>query len=724
MIKIYFTSFLRNYLRLIFFLPYYFSVIKLLKTLFTPWKNLTEKPKRPGFHPGEILSAAAFNLISSCIGLWVRLSTLLAYVFLQILVILLFPVFFALHILFLPIYLIREAFYPRSKKIKDLRKRFISQRALRKENIKKVEKWFEIFFKKQHHLHNHSLIEKIFQAQPIGLDWDTGYTPNLDKFCLDMTSAQYQQNLTEIVDRDKELKDLQEKLTKIRGANVILRGPTGVGKHTIIDALSKLIYTHKSHSLLTGSRLLKMNLDLVLSSSKDKIQRRNLLDQLLSEAEKAGNIILFIDNLAYHLLDKNLNLISILQKYLNSSRLHIITICNEYQYASLQNAYPQLEKIFSVIPVKEISDSQTLQILLEKIFYYEQKYKIIFAYETLKKIISYSNLYPADLHNPEKAFKMIEEYIAYLSSIGARKATPENLEEFISKRTDIPIKITKNIKKTLSQLDQLLQRQILYQKQAVEDIATAIKRAFLNFENRKRPLASFLLLGPTGVGKTHTAKTLAHIFFGSVKDMLRLDMQSIPSASYLLGEPAVGIPSELQIITEKHKFGVLLLDEFEKAPPDVQQVFLSILDEGYVKTAYGKTLDFRFYFILATSNAASEIIAQLKTKSEIIDYLIKKKIFAPELINRFDDIIIYQPLPLEVLITIAKEKTKKILKYYQDKYKLNQIDLRINWEKLIKESEYKRFGAREVDRIIRKKIEPYLIDSIIGNLDTINQNRV
>ena len=724
MIKFYFASFFKNYFRLISFIPYYFSVIKLLKTLFTPWKKITEKPKKPGFHPKEILSAAAFNLISSCIGLSVRLSTLLAYIFVQIAVILLFPIFFLLHTLFFPVYLIKESLYSRSKRINHIKKRFISQRALKKENTEKVKKWFEVFFKKQHHLHNHSFIEKFFQLQPIGLNWDTGYTPNLDRFCLDMTSAQYQKNLTEIVDRDQELKNLQEKLIKIRGANVILRGPTGVGKHTIIDGLSKLIYTHKSHPLLTGSRILKMNLDFVLSTRKDKIERRNLLDNLLSEAEQAGNIILFIDNLAYYLLIKDLNLISILQNYLNSSRLHIISICNEYQYASLQNAYPQLEKIFSIIPVKEISDSQTLQILLEKIFYYEQKYKIIFTYESLEKIILYSDLYPADLHNPEKTFKMIEEYIAYLASIEADKATPKNLEEFISKNTDIPLKITKNIRKTLSQLDQLLQKEILYQKQAVENISTAIKRAFLNFENRKKPLASFLLLGPTGVGKTHTAKTLSHIFFGSVKNMLRLDMQSIPSASYLLGEPAAGIASELQMLTEKHKFGVLLLDEFEKASKDVQQIFLSILDEGYVKTAYGKHLDFRFYFILATSNAASEIITQFRTKPQIIEYLIKNKIFAPELINRFDDVIIYNPLPLEALITIAEDKTKQILKYYQDKYKLDHIDLKINWERLIKNSEYKRFGAREVDRIIRKTIEPYIINSIIENLDAINQNRI
>lgn len=296
--------------------------------------------------------------------------------------------------------------------------------------------------------------------------------------------------------------------------------------------------------------------------------------------------------------------------------------------------------------------------------------------------------------------------------------------EVLERKTKMPLgAVTETEQKKLLNLEELLHKRVIDQEEAIRGIADAIKRARSGIRNQKRPIGSFLFLGPTGVGKTETSKALAAVYFGNEEAMVRFDMtefQDEDSISRLIGSFEKNESGILASRVRTSPYGVVLLDEFEKSHLKVKNLFLQILDEGLFSDYLGERVNMRNTIIIATSNAGSQLIWELTEKGanvtelerQIVAYVQKERILSPELINRFDAVIIFRPLSMEMLKEIAKIMLGRLV----SRLKSQNISLKITdelVEAVAKGGYDPAFGARPMQRFIQDKIEKVIAEKII-----------
>lgn len=704
------------------FLPYYFSVIQLLKTLFKPWKRIVFKKSKVGFSLKEWLEIGFANLVSCTIGFIMRFSLLCFYLIFQLIYLFFLPLIFLIFIIILPfLYLISLFQKTEEEKKQSLKKVFIENHCLKEENLKKVEEWFEIYWQLWVQKKNFFELKNLFSIPPLARDWSAGYTPNLDQYGEELTrNISYFKTL---IDREKEISQIEQILSKTQQANVIIVGEEGVGKHTIVEALAKRIYEGQSNPILAYRRLFKIDIEKIIAQTTDFIKRENLLKEIFKEAEMAGNVILFIDNFERYVGGKGqeIDFSIIIGEFAKSSHLQFIGVTTPFFYQKFIYPNERIYPLFEKVDVYEISKEEAEKILLEKAFEFEKRFKVSIFYETIKEIIEKSQFFITDIPFPEKAIVLLDEAFAVAKQNKIVKITPSMIDQLISQKTHIPVIIDEILKNKLLNLEKYLQEKIVFQQEAIQNLASTIRRSFVIFSKRKKPLASFLFLGPTGVGKTQTAKALTEVFFGSEKYLLRFDMsfyQQKSDIDKLLGSITSGEPGILAQAIRQHPYGVLLLDEIEKADPDLLNIFLTLLDEGYLTDGFGKKIDCKNLIIIATSNAGSDLIFEkgenLDSKT-FINFLISQKIFTPEFLNRFDGIVVYRPLSKQAIKEIAKKIINQII---EDVRKIHKIEIKIDEEfidKICEKGYDPQFGARNLERIIRQEIEDKISRLILSS---------
>jgi len=728
-LQYYWTS-LHNFgeaiINIFIFLPYFFSVSTLLKTLFHPWKNLIVKKTFVGFSFSDLFNRFAFNFISSSIGVIMRLSIIIFYFIFQTLFMVALPFIALSFFLLAPLFYLLSLFQKTAEQRMDAsRKEFIETHLLNVENHEKVEKWFEDYSKNHFKKVIWWKLQNLMSYPPLARDWAVGYTPFLDQYAINLATSSYLHHIKNIVDREKEIIEIEQILSKSVENNVIIIGEEGVGKHTIIDALAKKIYLGKTNSLLMYRRILKLNMEKVLNEFIDQKQRENFFEDLLKEAEQAKNIILFIDN-----IDRYINLAPSLEKYAKSSSIQIIGTTTPFSFQNFIFSNDKINRIFNKVDVYEISKNEAENILLDAVYYFESLYDVYIPYETIKEIVEKSEFYLTSIPFPEKAVDLLDTACVYAkerrvtngSKTIPTTITPEMINIVLTEKTHIPTTITKQMKEKLLNLETLLLSRIVQQDVAIKKLSSALRRSFLLIGKRKKPLASFLFLGQTGVGKTETAKAIAETFFSDdnlteKKYLLRFDMSEFQSKydiPKLIGDNEH--PGLLTSTIRKQSYGVLLLDEIEKADKDLINIFLTIIDEGYFIDGMGKKIDCKNLIIIATSNAGSDILySQISPISPIslIDRLIEKKIFSPEFLNRFDGVIPFESLNQESLKVLAKKIIEKIsidvLKLYKVKMAVSEKTI----DYVSKKGFDPRFGARNLERTIRDEIEDKLAKLIL-----------
>lgn len=713
------NSFFEGIFNFFLFFPYFFSVPVLFTTFFKPWKNLVGKKTGVGFSVEEWFNKLSFNVISRLMGFTMRFSILIFFLILETVYIILLPFIILIFFTLLPFIYLATRFVKSQEEQKELhKKRFLNEHSITPATEQAVNEWFDSYYEKVQQQKKWWTFNNLFSIPPLARDWAYGYTPVLDQYVEDLTNVGVQSKIQNAVGREDEISSIEQALIKNVEGNIVLVGEEGVGKHAILDALSKRIYEGRSNNLLAYKRILKLNAEKILSEQTDQKQREIFLEELLREASEASNIILTIENLdRYVITTKDRVDISVpLEKFAKTSKLHIIGTSTPNLYQKFIFPNEQIARIFTKINIKEISKTDAVQVLLNLVLDIEMKNKVLIPYETVINAVEKSDYYITDVPFPEKAIDLLDSACIYAVQKEKKETrsdrvivSPDDIDAVISQETQVPTKLNDDLKKKLLNIKINLSSVILHQPEAVDAIEKTIQSSFVLLGKRKKPLASFLFLGPTGVGKTETAKALASLFFGDEKHLIRLDMSSYQQKSdipQLIGSMEKQVPGLMTEQVRELPYGVLLLDEIEKAHKDLINIFLTLLDEGYFIDGYGKRVDCRHLMVVATSNAASnELFKSRITHSQLMDFLIEGRHFSPEFLNRFDGVIAYQTLNQDALFDLGR----KILKDNTDKlYKLHKIQVNVRDQtlrNLISKAYKPEFGARNLQREINAELE-------------------
>ena len=575
------------------------------------------------------------------------------------------------------------------------------------------------------------LEENLDRISPIGKYWQYAYTVHLDRYSVDLTQwdpTEYKN--VELVGRKEEMEVIKLVLERPDQNSVIVTGHAGSGRATIIHYLARLIRERKIETFLEKKRMVLFDLGRAISDSVNNGRNvDNFLHYIFQEVAYAGNVILVIENLENY-LGKEGNILhpdisAVLGDYLPLPTFQILATSTPKEYHRLIEKHENVMKYFEIVEIREPTEKETLDILVHSLEYLEKK-RVVFPQKTLQAIITDSTRYSWHFPLPKRALDLVSEIIIFWEKSPDYFITHEKVEEFLSLKTGVPMGEIKSAEKEkLLNLEELLHKRVVSQDEAIKQVAQAMRRSRSGVSDSKRPVGSFLFLGPTGVGKTETAKALAEIYFGSEEHMIRLDMSEFQNASSvdrLIGSSQLNQQGRLTNLIKDHPFSLLLLDELEKAYPPLLDLFLQILDEGFITDAFGEKINFRNMIIIATSNAGAPLIKQFveagegpeKIKTRLLDFVIEKNVFRVEFLNRFDGVIFFRPLKDNEV----KSVTNLILQKFSRRLsKEKNIEISFNEEaveKIISAGYNQLFGARSINRYVEDKVEDLVAKAIIS----------
>ena len=632
-------------------------------------------------------------------------------------------------------------------------------------------------------------------------------TPTLNQYGTDLTKSASLGKLDPVIGRKNEIERVIQILSRRTKNNPCLIGEPGVGKTAVVEGLAEKIVQGDVPEILKDKRVVTIDLSSMIAGAKYRGDFEERIKKALNEVKKAGDVILFIDEI--HTIvgagsaEGAIDAANILKPLLARGEIQLIgaTTLNEYRKYIEKDA--ALERRFSPVTVNEPSEKDTIKILKGIRDKYEAHHGVKITDEAIEAAVKMSIRYINDRFLPDKAIDLIDEAAsrAKLKSYTepdvlkqleekieevekdkeeavriqkfekaaslrdkqkelkekyekeqkkwknknnkeVTNITEENIAEVIANWTGIPAKkITEDENIRLKNLEKNLHERVIGQDEAVEAVAKAIRRGRVGLKDPKRPIGSFLFLGPTGVGKTELSKALAESLFGDENAMIRVDMSEYMephSVSKLIGSPPgyVGFDEGGQL-TEKIRrkpYSVILFDEIEKAHPDVMNMLLQILEDGRLTDSQGRTVNFKNTVIIMTSNIGARLITDKKmlgfskneineeenkkeyeeTKKEVMEAL--KKELRPEFINRIDEIIVFHKLTdteiSQIIDIMLKEVTKRL-----EAQKI-KIELEPEVKELIASKGIdKNFGARPLRRTIQSVLEDKLAEEILdGNL--------
>ena len=574
--------------------------------------------------------------------------------------------------------------------------------------------------------------EKETAEGAIGRDWSYGYTPNLLLYAHDISTIVADAHPIVIYGRENEVSQLENVLAKSDANNAILVGEQGVGKSTIVRALGQKIIKGAVAPTLLHKHIWELDTGRILAGAGEPGSIEARLKAVLDESVSAGNIILFIGNLQSLMSREQktgaINASAILLPYLRGHGLQIVGESSVETYHRDIEANPDVASSFERIDVNVPKKEDVVYVLEDTVPVFEYKYNVIFTFPAIKETVTVSDRYIHDKPFPAKAIALIDSIATDASQRGIRIVTPEIVDKVASIKADVPVgEASETEKEKLTNLESILHKRVIGQNEAVTAVSSALKRARAGLRPEGKPIGTFLFIGPTGVGKTETAKALAEAYFGSEQKLIRLDMseyQGPDATSKLIGAAAMaGQLGEQGILTKAIKdnpFTVVLLDEIEKANKDVLNLFLQVLDDGRLTDGMGRTVDFSNAIIIATSNAGAEMIRQSIKQNEpyealtkrLLDYLQQSNIFKPEFLNRFDAVVAYRPLTLEELLKIVDIMIARVAAGL----KVKNIALEVApaaKQKLVQMGYDPVYGARPLWRVVQTKLENPLAEKLL-----------
>ncbi len=621
-------------------------------------------------------------------------------------------------------------------------------------------------------------------------------TPTLDKYSRDITMEARHGNLDPVVGREKEIQRVMQILSRRMKNNPCLVGEPGVGKTAVVEGIAYMISRGNVPDTVKGKRLLSLDISGMLAGSKYRGEFEDRIKKVIQEVMMSGDVILFVDEL--HTLvgagdaEGAIDASNILKPSLSRGEIQMIGATTIAEYRKYIEKDAALERRFQPVNVEEPTRDEAVDILKGLRSCYEQHHGVEISDEAVEAAVDLSVRYITDRFLPDKAIDLMDEAcsrrrlgfsaqgivqdrsVAELATLDSDLETAlisGNIEEaanirhrqeelakktarsqlagrhniivgendiadVVSVWTKIPVsKLTEKESKRLEKLETELHKRVVGQEEAVSAVAKAIKRSRVGLKDTRRPIGTFLFLGPTGVGKTELSKALADVVFGSEDALIRVDMSEYMekhSVSKLIGSPPgyVGFEEGGQL-SEKvrtNPYSVILFDEIEKAHSDVFNILLQVLDDGHITDSQGRKVDFKNTIIIMTSNTGAQRIIDPKQlgfvtvqddnkehedmKKNVMDEL--KRTFKPEFLNRIDDTIVFHALSEKNVRDIAGLMLKELKNRVQAQMDI-ELKFTDNMKKYIFEKGYdKKYGARPLRRAIQTYVEDELAEAILA----------
>jgi ATP-dependent Clp protease ATP-binding subunit ClpC len=556
----------------------------------------------------------------------------------------------------------------------------------------------------------------------IGRDWVFGFTPLLDKLGDNISLAIHGRNSHfDWLARSPGVQAIEAAFNN-RSTAIAVVGPTGIGKTSHVYALAQALMTGNSPESLRFHQIIGLNAMTITSIARSPGELEGIMIRLVNEADRAGHIILFLDNAQLFLTSSAgaVDISQILLSIIEASSVPLILALTPHDYQSLKANNPSLAGLLTPVMLSEMAEPDVMRVLEDTASGLEFRFHSLIAYEAIKEAYSLSGRYDQDEAYPGKAIKLLEQAVNHADhGIVSRESVDRAIEQTygVKASTAEPAEAD-----ALLHLEDLIHRRMINQNHAVHVVASSLRRARAGVTNPNRPIGSFLFLGPTGVGKTELARSIAAIYFKTETSMIRLDMSEYqqPDDVQRLLETGVTKHSSLLMQIRQQPFSVVLLDEIEKANTNILNLLLQLIDEGQLTDSSGRSASFKDSIIIATSNAGSETIRQRIMSGQSLenftktfsDELIASGQFKPELINRFDELVLFRPLTPEELaqvVNLMLGEVNKTLSAQNISVELTPTAI----AKIVEVGNDPRLGARPIRRQLQRTVEDTLAQLIL-----------
>jgi ATP-dependent Clp protease ATP-binding subunit ClpC len=568
--------------------------------------------------------------------------------------------------------------------------------------------------------------------------WTSRPTPTLDQYSIDLTTLARQESVGFLVGHREEVANLLQVISRPGKPNAILVGEPGVGKSTIIAHLAFRMVKDEVPSILFDKRLIQLNTaSLVAETSQEELGSR--LRTIMEEVVMAQNIVLFVPDIHDFFRaakeGKGLNPIDLFLPAVRSDFVPVIAESYPKEFKQYIEPRSDFLNQFETVRVDEISESEARIFLAYAAIILERFYRVTVSFPAIHRAVEIARQHFSRRKLPASALDLLKQGMIYAVEKKRKVVGIKEVEEAAQNAVRVPLSSVggKEAEKLLN-LEELIHKRLVNQNTAVSAVARSLREYRSGLARKGGPIAAFLFVGPTGVGKTELAKILAKIQFGSADEMLRFDMseyQDKQSIFRFLGTPdGTRTGSMTDAILDK-PYCVLLLDEFEKAHPDVLNLFLQVFDDGRLTDSLGRTVNFEHTLIIATSNAHSDFIKKEieggKDMAEISETLKSRltEYFRPELLNRFSDIVAFRSLNPEEIKIIAGFLIKDVNEALGTSH---QIEMEISEEAITKLATIGYspvFGARPLRQAVSEHLKAPLSEMILrGDLERGSTVRV